>query len=189
MFVFDAGGNIIHFMNDRFESDELIYKGRVAEVHKIGLRMHDGRVVPRDFIKYQGAAVILPILPDGSMVFIKNYRFTVDEHLYELPAGMLEIGEPLELCAARELIEETGYTAGKIEELGVFYTGPGTTNEHMHSFLATDLKNGRQALEVYEEITVEILSESDVRKMILDGTIHDGKTIATLALYWLRKGE
>jgi len=173
-------------MNDRFEYDELVFAGKIAEVHNVGVRMADGRVVRRDFIHYPGAVVVLPVLADGAMVLIRNYRFAVDEHLYELPAGVLERGEDPHKCAERELAEETGYAAGKIEKLGVFYTGPGTTDETMHSYLATALTDGPQALEEYEEITVEVLPAEKVRQMVLDGTIHDAKTIATLALYWLR---
>ena len=176
-------------MNNRLEGRELIFDGRVAKGYKVRLRMPDGNVVQRDFFHYDGAAVVLPVLDDGSIVLIRNYRFAVDEHLCELPAGMLEAGEAPALCAARELTEETGYTAGRLEKLGVFYTGPGTTDEAMHAFLATDLTDGRQALEVYEEITVETYSDREVRRMVLDGVIHDGKTIAALGLYWLGRGS
>lgn len=175
-------------MNDqRFEYDETVFKGRVAEVHKVGVRMPDGRVVQRDWIRYNGAAVILPILDDGSIVLIRNYRFAVEETLYELPAGMLEPGEAPAVGATRELTEETGYTAGRIEKLGRFYTGPGTCNEVMHAFVATDLVGGTQDLEIYEQIETEVLSEAEVRAMVADGRIHDGKTIAALGLWWLRK--
>ena len=77
-------------MNERFETSELIFDGHVAKGYKVHLRMPDGNVVQRDFIHYDGAAVVLPVLADGSIVLIRNYRFAVDEHLYELPAGMLE---------------------------------------------------------------------------------------------------
>jgi len=132
-----------------------------------------------DLIRYPGAVVILPVLADGSIVLIRNYRFAVDQTLYELPAGCLEKGEPPERCAARELAEETGYTAGGLEKLSAFYTGPGTCDEMMHAFLATDLTDGEQNLERYEQITVEVHPESQVR---------DGKTLAALALYWVRAG-
>ena len=79
--------------NKRFEFDELIFKGRVAEVHRVGVKMPDGRTMPRDYIRYNPAAVILPVLDDGSIVLIRNYRFAVEETLYELPAGMLEDDE------------------------------------------------------------------------------------------------
>jgi len=175
-------------MNERIVYDETVFTGDITEVHRIGLRMADGRVVRRDLIHYGGAAVVLPLLGDGSIAMIRNYRFAVDEQLLELPAGLLEEAEPPELCAARELTEETGYTAGRIEKLGRFFTGPGTTDEVMHAYLATDLTDGRQKLETYEEITVEVLSQRDVRRMVADGEIHDAKTIATLALYWLKTG-
>jgi len=175
-------------MSKRFEFDELVFRGRVAEVHKVGVRMPDGRVVQRDFLHYGGAAVVLPILADGSVVLIRNYRFAVQETLYELPAGMLNGGEPPEAGAARELTEETGYTAGRLEKLGAFFTGPGTCDEQIHAFLATDLAAGPQRLEAYEQIELAILPAGEVRRMVADGRIHDAKTIAALTLYWLREG-
>ncbi|MEI7837973.1 MAG: NUDIX hydrolase [Planctomycetota bacterium] len=176
-------------MNAKIESRELIYEGRVAKGYKVALRMDDGSVVQRDLFCYAGAAVILPVLDDGSIVMIRNYRFAVDENLLELPAGMLEPGEdPLE-GARRELTEETGCTATKMEKLGAFFTGPGSTDENMHAYLATGLTRGEQNLETYERITVEVYPDSQVRQMVSDGTIHDGKTIATLGLYWLRKAN
>jgi ADP-ribose pyrophosphatase len=174
--------------NDRFEYRKLVFSGKVAKAYEVGLQMPDGKVVGRDLFEYSGAAVVLPVLDDGLMVLIRNYRFAVDEHLYELPAGILEAGEAPEVCARRELAEETGYRAEKIEKLGEFYTGPGTTDEKMHAYLATGLRDGRQDLEAYEQIALEVLAEDDVRRMVADGTIHDAKTIATLGLYWLGKG-
>ena len=172
----------------RFAYDELVFKGRVAEVHKVGVKMPDGRVVQRDWIRYNGAAVILPILDDGSIVLIRNYRFAVEETLYELPAGILDDGEDPAVGAARELTEETGYAAGRLEKLGRYYTGPGTCNELMHAFVAMGLSAGPQKLEAYEQIETEAIGDADVRAMVADGRIHDAKTIATLCLWWLRKG-
>ena len=182
-------GRIIGYMIAKFETNELIFKGRVAEMHRVKVRMPDGKLVDREFVHFSGASVILPVLADGSIVLIRNYRFAVDEHLYELPAGILENDEDPACCAARELTEETGYVAGTLEDMGMFYPGPGVTDERMFAFLATDLTAGRQNLEQYEQIIVEVHSDSDVRQMVLDGTIHDGKTIAALSLYWLRAGR
>lgn len=174
---------------DRFAYDELVYDGRVAKVHRVGIRMDNGHVVRRDYIHYANAAVILPILDDGSIVMIRNYRFAVNERLWELPAGMLEEAEDPAVGAARELLEETGYTAGRIEKIGSYCSAPGTSDEILHAFLATDLTGGEQDLEDYERITVEVLPEQTIRKMIASGEIHDAKTISALALYWLRKGK
>lgn len=173
-------------MSRRFEYDELIFKGRIVEAHKVGLRCDDGKVVQRELFHYPGASVILPVLEDGSIVMIRNYRFAVDEHLLELPAGTLDDEEDPQICAARELTEETGYTAGTLEKLGQYYTIPGTADEILHAYLATDLAAGPQQLETYENITVEVFSQKQVRQMIADGTIHDAKTIVALTLYWLR---
>jgi ADP-ribose pyrophosphatase len=174
-------------MTRSFEYDHLVFDGIIAKAHRVGLRMGDGKVVPRDYIHYPGAAIVLPLLADGKIAFIRNYRFAVDENLYELPAGCLEEGEDPAVCAARELTEETGYSARSLRPLGGFYTGPGVSDEYIHAFLATDLTEGNQDLERYEQITVELLGEAQVRAMVDRGDIRDAKTISTLALYWLSK--
>ncbi len=176
-------------MTKRFEYEELKCKGRIFECYDVGVRMPDGRVVDRQYLHYNGAVVVLPVLADGSIVMIRNMRFAVQEELLELPAGMLEDGEDPAACAARELAEETGHVAAHVEKLGQFYTGPGTADEVMYSYLATGLTDGRQDLETYEQITVHLYRDDEVRRMVLDGTIHDGKTIATLNYYWLGKED
>lgn len=173
-------------MLPRFEYDELAYDGRLMKVHRVGVRMPDGRVVPRELVLYAGAVVVLPVLPDGSIVFIRNYRFAVEETLWELAAGAIDAGESPQEAARRELLEETGYRAGTLTKLGQFFTGPGSCNEEMHVFLASELTAGPQALEPYEQIQVQVLSAGEARAMFEDGRIHDGKTIAALGMYWLR---
>jgi ADP-ribose pyrophosphatase len=172
----------------RFERDELVFDGVIAKVHKVHLAMADGRSVQRDFIHYPGAAVVLPVLDDGRIVLIRNWRFAVETDLYELPAGCLEDGEDPAVCARRELTEETGYSARRLEKLGAFFTNPGTSDEIIHAYLATELTAGSQELERYEEITVEAHPDARVRAMIAEGTVRDAKTISALALYWLRGG-
>lgn len=168
---------------------KLLHDGPVFELYRVGVKMSDGEVVARDFLHYGGAAVVLPVLSDGRMVLIRNRRFAVGEYLWEFPAGMIDPGEEPEVCASRELIEETGYKAGRVETLGSFYLAPGTADEVMHCFLASDLEEGPQQLEKHEEITVDPRTPAEVRRMVLSGEIRDGKTLALLALYWLREGE
>jgi len=167
------------------ESDQLVFAGKIAKVHKVMLRMDDGQVVSRELIRYPGAAVVLPVLDDGSIVLIRQYRFAVGGIIYELPAGMLDGDEDPAGCAVRELAEETGYVPGELIKLIEFYSAPGTSDEVLHAFLASKLKPGPQALEMHEQITLEIVSDARARQMVLSGEIRDGKTIATLSLYWL----
>ncbi len=166
----------------------LVFDGRIVQGYKLRLRVND-ETVERELLHYPGAAVVVPVLEDGSVVLIRNERFAVEETLIELPAGNLEPDEDPAVCAARELTEETGYTAGRIERLGSFYTAPGTSDEVLHAFLATDLTAGEQDLEVHEEIRVEIATPATCRRWILDGTLHDAKSISALALHWLREGR
>ena len=173
-------------MQKRFEYDDLVFDGLIAKVHRVGVRMSDGEVVQRDYIHYPGASIVVPVLEGGGIVMIRNWRFAVEENLYELPAGCLEEGEDPAVCAARELTEETGFTAGKLEKLGSFFTGPGVSDEVIHAYLATDLKRGRQALERYEEIDVEVIPDLQVREIIADGRLRDAKSITALALHWVK---
>ena len=148
----------------------------------------DGVRVERDVV-HPGAVVILPVLEDGRVVMIRNYRFSIGKRLLELPAGTREPGEtPIE-TAKRELEEETGYRAARIEPLIEFYTSPGVMTERMFAFTATELSEVGQRLTDTERIEVEVLEPACVRERLLSGAIEDGKTIATLAIYFLRSNR
>jgi len=148
-----------------------------------------GKVIKRYVVVHPGAAVILPVLDDRRLVMIRQIREVVEQELWELPAGTLEPGEPPIETATRELEEETGYRAGKIEPLAEFFSTPGICTEKMHTFLATDLTQVGQRLEQNERIAVEILETSEVRRMFLAGELIDAKTIAVLGLYFAQTGE
>ncbi len=141
--------------------------------------------VLRDVVVHPGAVVVLPILDAQSILMIRNYRYAVEQELWELPAGTREEGEsPIE-TARRELEEETGYRAGRIEPLMEFYTSPGICTERMHAFIARDLTKVGQNLQGDEQIVVERVGLDEVRAKIMDGDIQDGKTIAVLGRYLL----
>ncbi len=176
-------------MYDKLEHDELIHESFLFQVHRLQFRTSEGKSVLRDLVKHNGAALILPVLADGSIVMIRNYRYAFERYLWELPCGTLEDGEDPVICAARELTEETGYTAGRMEKLGSYCSCPGYSNEVIHAFLATDLSSGRQVLDDHEDITIEITPDQKVRRMVADNQITDGKTIAALSLYWLKTGN
>ncbi len=177
-------------MKSKIINDELVYEGRVVNAHRVMLEMDDGKVIPRDLMEMAQAVVVVPVLDDGQIVLIRNQRYAVQEEMYEFCAGRLdESDEPPASAAARELLEETGFTAGHLEHLGSFYTMPGCCTEYMQAFLATGLSEGPQELEEYERIVVEKVSLQRLKELMLSGQLHDGKSIAAYALWRLRKGE
>jgi ADP-ribose pyrophosphatase len=177
------------WMKSRIVSDEVVYTGSICRVHKVNLQMDNGRVVPRDLIEFADAVVVVPVLEDGSVVLIRNERFAVGEELYEFPAGKLDSDrEAPEACAGRELAEETGYRAGRLERIGGFFSCPGAVTEYLHVFLATELTGGDQALEGYERIRPEVVSPQRLGEMILGGELHDAKSIAAYTLWRMREG-
>lgn len=142
--------------------------------------------VSKELVVHPGAVLILPLMGDAEVVLIRNYRYAVEEELLELPAGTLEPGEAPADCAARELMEETGYMAGRLEALCEFYTTPGFTNERMHAFVGTRLEQAAQKLDDTEQIRVEIMRLADALDACVDGRIRDAKTIAALQVYHYR---
>lgn len=161
---------------------------RLFHVDRLTFREDDGRVVERDVVVHPGAVVILPILDDGRIVMIRNERPAVEARLWELPAGTREPGEaPIE-TAGRELAEETGYQAGRLEPLAEFYTSPGILTERMFAFLARELTPVGQKLDEGERIDVAPVAASAVRRMMLDGTLADAKSLAALGVYFSREG-
>lgn len=161
-----------------------VFRGRRIEVHSVSLQGTDGSRIERELIVHPGAVVVLPLLDDQHVVMIRNDRFAVNAKLWELPAGTLEPApETPESCAHRELIEEAGYRAGKVQKLTEFYTTPGFCTELMHAYLATDLTHVGQELEENELIEVEVLPYKRVREMMRQGEIKDGKSLATLLHY------
>lgn len=140
----------------------------------------------RELIVHPGAVLILPLLDDGRVVLIRNFRYSAGKELLELPAGTLEAGEAPATCAAREVEEETGYRAAHLEPLCSFYTTPGFTNEFMHAFVATGLTQTAQHLDPTEQIRVEPMTLTAAVEATLDGQIVDAKTIAALQVYHYR---
>lgn len=162
------------------QRSETVFQGVKFAVERRRIPARDGGTAIREVVVHPGAVVVLPILADGRIVMIRNRRFAVDETLWELCAGTLEPNEAPVVTAGRELIEETGFEAGRIEPLTVFYTSPGICTERMYAYVATELEGVGQRLEDTEEIEVVALPWDTVLGMMESGEIRDGKTIATL---------
>ncbi|MFK7959302.1 MAG: NUDIX hydrolase [Phycisphaerales bacterium] len=139
---------------------------------------------PRDIVRHPGGSVILPLMSDDQIVMIRNRRVAVDDVLWELPAGTRGPGEDPAAVAARELEEETGYRAARIEPFGWFFTTPGFTDERLDAYIARDLTHVGQHLDPGESIDVHVCSATSVVEMIDDGRIRDAKTIAVV-LRWM----
>ncbi len=160
----------------------IVFEGRRFRVER---RAYAVRGTPHhyDIIVHPGAAVILPVLDDGRLVLIRNYRVAVGEELIELPAGTLEPGEAPATCVVRELAEETGYRAGQVTPLVSFYSSPGILTERMHTFVATQLTPGPMELDAGDEIEVTTLTLAEALSAVRAGRITDGKTILALLYY------
>ena len=170
-------------------ADKLIEKQVLFDGKKVRLELHrfedddTGRRSQREVIVHPGAVVILAVLDDGQIVLIRNRRHILNQYLIELPAGTLEKGEDPINCAGRELLEETGYVASRLKQIGSFFSSPGIMTEKMYAYAAYDLQKSQQQLEDYEEIEVMTVPFEEAMNMIRDGRIVDGKTIATLLMY------
>lgn len=169
--------------NDRSEDQEpVLFQSRIFSVVERKQTGRSGKTLIRHVVKHPGAVGIVPILPDGRVLLIDQYRVTVQRNIFEIPAGTREIGEEPLITASRELIEETGYRAGNIIELQPIYTSPGILQEELILYLATDLTPGESAPEDGEKIELAPKTWKEIDKMLDDGVIIDAKTVAALFL-------
>lgn len=157
------------------------YEGKVISLDVDTVRFPDGSIGELEMVRHPGASAIVPFVSDPrgddpQLLLIRQYRYAALEVLYEIPAGRLDPGEQPADCAARELREETGCTAGTLEFLHTMYTTPGFTDEKIHLFMATDLQRGESAQEADEFIDVEVVPLGRALEMIRDGTIKDAKS-------------
>lgn len=164
------------------ETKQLLETSRFR-VEQVTRKLGDGSLHDREIVRHPGAVTILPMVDDQHICLIRNYRVSVDETLIEIPAGTLEPGEPPERTAHRELIEETGYEAGKLTYLHQFLLSPGILDECMHLYEATDLRVVGANREIGEEIENLVVPFGEAIEMIRDGQIKDAKTIAGILYY------
>lgn len=162
---------------------EIVHVGRKIRVAIDTQIAADGTVIRRDMILHPGAVVILPVLDRDRVVLLRNHRFVIDETLWEVPAGTREPDEPLEDCARRELLEETGYRAARWRSLGYLYASPGVLDEKLYLFIAEDLTPGVMQPEADEELEPVIVRFEEAIRMCVAGEIKDAKTITSLLLW------
>jgi ADP-ribose pyrophosphatase len=171
-------------MSSRLIEKQTIYNGKKVrlELHHLESDETETRYI-REVVVHPGAVTILAFTADDKVLLIRTRRYAVGQVLIELPAGTLEKGEDPINCAGRELLEETGFLAGRLTSIGNFFTSPGILSEKMYVFAAYDLEQQQTALEEGEEIELVPTPFLEAVRMIKDGQIHDGKTIAALLMY------
>lgn len=160
-----------------------LLKGNIVDVVRDTITLPDGRTADREVVLHGDAAAVLPIDKEGNIIFVRQYRHPVGKEVLEIPAGMLEAGEDPQICAARELEEETAYKSNKITFMFSMYSSIGFCNEKLHVYLAEDLQDGSLNLDEDEFVTVERYSLEKALDMIFNNEIYDGKTIAAVLAY------
>lgn len=166
-------------------ADVEVHRGFRFTVNRVRYRAADGSEFDRDVVRHPGAVAVVPLHIDGTVTLVRQFRAALDAELLELPAGLRDVeGEPDEGTAERELVEEAGLTADRLERLVAFHNSPGFCDESVSIYLATglrDVDDDRQGIEE-EHMTIERVPLADALGMIADGRITDAKTIIGLTL-------
>jgi ADP-ribose pyrophosphatase len=162
-------------------SSRRAYSGKVIHVDIDTVRFPNGSTGELEMVRHSGASAVVPFLTDPSgddpqILLIKQFRHAADGFIYEIPAGKLDGAEDPKVCAERELQEETGCAAARIEHLYTFYTTPGFTDERIHAFMATGLKRGDTSHERDEFMSLETVTLSRALEMIRSGELNDAKS-------------
>lgn len=171
-------------MSERPKGERLgtreIYRGRTFNVDVDSVRLPNGREMELELVHHRGAAAVVPVLEDGTVLLVRQYRYATGGWLLEIPAGKLDGGESPETCAAREAEEEVGYRPGKLEPLGWIWTTPGFADEKIWLYLATDLQPATQGLEDDEVLSIEKMPLAEAVEKAFRGEIHDSKSAIAL---------
>lgn len=170
-------------LKEKFVKSEQVFDGVLLKVFRDTVELPNGGAATREWIKHPGAVAVVPVLPNGRIVMVRQYRYPMEEITLEIPAGKLEIGENPYESALRELKEETGYTAtGGLKEIGVIATTVAFSNEKIRLYIATDLKAGEQCTDEDEFINVSDYSLDELLTMVQDGRIYDAKTVTAICM-------
>jgi ADP-ribose pyrophosphatase len=164
-------------MEEKTLSSRRVYDGRVIKLDVLDIELSNGQKSMREIVKHPGAVAIVALDDQRNILMVRQWRMAAERAMLEIPAGTLNPGEEPLACADRELQEETGQRAGKLEPMGAFFVAPGYTTEKIHLFLATGLTDSRLPMDDDEFIELEHIPLEEAVRRVTTGEIEDGKTI------------
>ncbi len=168
---------------------KVIFQGHIMDVVVDQIRFENGVEAQREVAVHASCAAVVPVTPEGRIIMVRQYRYAVEEDTLEIPAGLLEPGEDPEEGARRELEEEIGQKPLHMEHMFRFYASPGFTTETLDVYLCDEMSPSHQHLDVDEFIDIHEVAPDEAMRMIADGRIKDGKTIAAVSYYVARAKE
>ena len=171
-----------HLREDTLSS-EAVYQGHFLELRRDRVALPDGREAVREYVVHPGAVMVVPILPDRRLVMELQYRYPVGQTMIEFPAGKLDAGEGGLACAQRELLEETGYSAGRWAKAGIMHPVIGYATEIIEVWFADDLRLGERKLDEGEFLDVFTATQQELEDWMRDGQLTDAKTV--VGMMWL----
>lgn len=170
-------------MTEERIASETVFEGRLLKVRVDTVRTPEGREAQREVVEHPGAVAILPVMDDGRIVLVRQFRYAVGRDLLEAPAGTRELDETHEECAHRELEEEIGMRARRMEILTRFFVSPGWCNEELVIFRAWDLERSTPNPEDDEDLEIVLVDPGEIPRLISNGEIADAKTLTAVTMH------
>lgn len=167
-------------------SSEMIYEGAILNLRRDKVEVINGRTSHREIVEHNGGVAMIAIKEDGKVIMVRQFRKPIEKVIMEIPAGKIEKGEEPYNTAVRELKEETGYTAGKIEYLTKFYPSVGYSKEVLYIYLCTDLVAGETEFDENEALDIFEMDLDELFKMAANGEIEDAKTVIAIMQAWAK---
>lgn len=174
-------------MNEKTISSQTIYEGKIVTLKVDQVELPNGKTASREIVTHPGAVAVMAITDDNRMVVVRQFRKPLERTIVEIPAGKLEPGEKPDVCAHRELEEETGYTAQEMKHVASFYTSPGFADELIHLYRTDSLTAGEAKPDEDEFVELMHITVEEAQQLIASGEIRDAKTIMAVYVWQLEQ--